>query len=196
MSEWIAVQEDELMHHGILGQKWGIRRYQNKDGSLTEKGKQRLAMKEAKKEIKAVYNKQIDVGRDMLKNLKEYPNAVKATMEVRKISLRKREDPKTKNNIYGRIVSNMDDILDASKNSDSKWLREYYGICKDLSSVHIKHMKNGTVTMVDKAMNKAIEKVERMSYTNEFLQRESLPDRYARREKLCTTLALLHDHSN
>lgn len=29
---------DELYHHGILGQKWGIRRYQNKDGSLTAEG--------------------------------------------------------------------------------------------------------------------------------------------------------------
>lgn len=31
----------ELMHHGIKGQKWGVRRYQNKDGSLTPAGKQR-----------------------------------------------------------------------------------------------------------------------------------------------------------
>ena len=30
-----------LSHHGILGQKWGVRRYQNKDGSLTSAGKKR-----------------------------------------------------------------------------------------------------------------------------------------------------------
>lgn len=30
------------MHHGILGMKWGIRRYQNKDGTLTEAGKAKL----------------------------------------------------------------------------------------------------------------------------------------------------------
>ena len=33
----------ELYHHGILGMKWGIRRYQNKDGSLTEAGKKRYS---------------------------------------------------------------------------------------------------------------------------------------------------------
>lgn len=33
------MRNDELMHHGIYGQKWGIRRYQNADGSLTEAGK-------------------------------------------------------------------------------------------------------------------------------------------------------------
>jgi GNAT superfamily N-acetyltransferase len=28
-----------LKHHGVLGQRWGVRRYQNKDGSLTDEGK-------------------------------------------------------------------------------------------------------------------------------------------------------------
>ena len=32
---------NELCHHGILGQKWGVRRYQNEDGSLTYRGKMR-----------------------------------------------------------------------------------------------------------------------------------------------------------
>ena len=31
----------ELYHHGIKGQRWGVRRFQNKDGSLTARGKQR-----------------------------------------------------------------------------------------------------------------------------------------------------------
>lgn len=36
-----TIETDELQHHGVKGQKWGVRRYQNKDGSLTPEGKKR-----------------------------------------------------------------------------------------------------------------------------------------------------------
>lgn len=38
---------EELMHHGTKGMKWGVRRYQNKDGSLTPAGKKRYERDEA-----------------------------------------------------------------------------------------------------------------------------------------------------
>ena len=40
--------EYEILHAGIKGMKWGVRRYQNKDGSLTELGKKRYDREAAK----------------------------------------------------------------------------------------------------------------------------------------------------
>lgn len=37
------ISNNELYHFGIKGQKWGIRRYQNEDGSYTELGKERYS---------------------------------------------------------------------------------------------------------------------------------------------------------
>lgn len=49
-----------LQHHGIKGQKWGVRRYQNEDGSLTAAGKKRYAdeSKNFSKMTKDFYNTQ------------------------------------------------------------------------------------------------------------------------------------------
>lgn len=44
--------DNYLSHHGIIGQKWGIRRYQNPDGTLTEAGRKRLNRKENKEQYK------------------------------------------------------------------------------------------------------------------------------------------------
>lgn len=56
---------NELYHHGILGQKWGVRRYQNSDGSLTPEGRTRylkhprFGMYESRRQlIQKTYNAQ------------------------------------------------------------------------------------------------------------------------------------------
>lgn len=46
------MQNDRLVHYGIKGMKWGIRRYQNEDGTLTEAGKRRQEKQEENKQRK------------------------------------------------------------------------------------------------------------------------------------------------
>lgn len=47
-----------LSHYGILGMKWGVRRYQNKDGSLTKEGRTRYGVQQLEKEARKEAYKQ------------------------------------------------------------------------------------------------------------------------------------------
>ena len=65
-----------LSHHGIKGQKWGVRRFQNDDGSLTPAGKRRydkLAKKDAKEfaRAKMFYGEGAGNRRKLIKNTVE-----------------------------------------------------------------------------------------------------------------------------
>lgn len=67
---------NELYHHGILGQKWGVRRYQNADGSLTMAGKRRYNQELAKvrAEEKVLKNREATAAK--LKKLEDRKQAV------------------------------------------------------------------------------------------------------------------------
>lgn len=93
-----------LEHHGILGQKWGQRRFENEDGTLTEEGKIRYrksklqnridrssgsrkssTMKEAKsKDINTLSNKELKDYNERLRLEREYADLTKGNIDAGK----------------------------------------------------------------------------------------------------------------
>lgn len=113
--------DDYLEHFGVLGQKWGIRRYQNKDGSLTEAGRKRLGLDEfdnnhnadtiIKKGTKAT--RVIDVGPEYFEEL-DYGGKKAAKKYVK--------DKLDRDDTYDVKYFSIDDV----KNSGRSNGKEYY----------------------------------------------------------------------
>ena len=97
-----------LYHHGIKGQKWGIRRFQNEDGTLTEEGKARYganSVEEMNKTSQKIYNI------DRKKALKD---ALKERKQLSKEVGKETADNQIKEK-FGKITA--EDIMKADKNS-------------------------------------------------------------------------------
>lgn len=91
----ISESSPSLSHHGILGQKWGVRRFQNADGSLTTAGKRRYASGElmddkddrdsrVTQSVKSDYNRMSD---------KEFQQKYKVSKETYRKRVNKLGDP-------------------------------------------------------------------------------------------------------
>ena len=98
------MEQNELYHHGVKGQRWGVRRYQNTDGSLTLAGKKR-ALKMQNDYTKFSSDKRYRdkdgnltySGRKKALRMKEQYSELTGGKSLRKFSSNKSDKPKEKN---------------------------------------------------------------------------------------------------
>lgn len=162
-------ENNTLSHHGILGQKWGVRRFQNKDGSLTPKGKKRYdkEMDKLKKEESVLKNK------ERTKKMLDKLDAKKASIEGRKRALNPEVDPeiyKGQNYIGKKNVKTMTDEELKRGVERGRLESEYLKYYPEKVSTGKKFMANvkdgaiagikaGTIDAMKSIANKAIQKI-------------------------------------
>ena len=78
MNTWTCTRQGELYHHGIKGQKWGVRRFQNKDGSLTPAGRRRYDEPNIRRNNKQYADKVAKKAKDMGATVSREPKTKEA----------------------------------------------------------------------------------------------------------------------
>lgn len=120
------VFDGEIYHHGITGMKWGVRRYQNKDGSLTPAGKKRY--KSVEEELKA---------REKVIKNKERAKEKLAKLEAKKAELDAREKA-----LKDDTKANKTDNTDNTDNTEEPKSKETRKNTKDMSDSELQSIVN------------------------------------------------------
>ena len=115
---------NELYHYGVKGMKWGVRRYQNKDGSLTTAGKKRRIAKEASNYYKKEAAKREQSSASRLSEINDILNNVQSDkMSADKIDALFRELSAIEGSV--RTLKDRSKEIDRMSKLGKRYIQEY-----------------------------------------------------------------------
>lgn len=167
------MESNELMHWGIKGMKWGVRRYQNKDGTLTPAGQKRYnkELEKLKAEQKVLKNKQRTAAKfDKLETLRKQNSEMKDAEKLRSDQKPKKEEKRKKISEMSdaelrshierlQMEKNYKDLLNSTRNETAKKGQTF------VENVLSKSGENLTTQVLNhygaKAINKVIKDIDK-----------------------------------
>lgn len=150
---------DELYHHGIKGMKWGVRRYQNKDGSLKPEGKKHYRSTSVRSALARRSNEKVDKSfKNWNKNAKKRADAIelgkarnqkKIASELNPSDKQLQKDAKKANREYKKALRS---------NTTYRKGQVKQAVGKDLSRKYMSEAKKASKAGDDKSYQKLMNK--------------------------------------